>query len=210
WVCLGKVAPGFVPVPFGCWQTKVKRWLPWAASTFKTTCPFFFPLVATPTVAVSVQSVPGVAVALNCSRAFAIPTNPGPGETLICTRSAESHAVAVLVEKQRLARRSQGLSLLLSEYRAGSPSLQRVERVNEEPLASLTWRRQRADAGDTASSASERVKKAERMDRMSFPTSEGRRLGRASGDPAADRVDGGGGKWAAPQRHRPALAPRPG
>src|SRR5436309_11228399 len=47
-----------------------------------------------------------------------------------------------------------------------------------------------------------------RMGRMSVPFLEGRRLRRASGDPAANRVDGGGGKWTADERHRHALARR--
>src|SRR5437879_11288331 len=150
---LANVAPlgGFV-APFGRWHTKAKRWPPCAASTFMTTCPFFFPLVGTGTVAAAVQSVPGVAVALNCSRTFESPPSPGADAMLIPPRSAWSQAVTPSVEKQRLAWKSQVLSSLLSESQAGSPSVQRAERVKDEPLASFTCRRQRADAeGATAS-----------------------------------------------------------
>src|SRR5947208_10994656 len=70
WMSLANVAPlgGFGP--FGRWHTKAKRWPPCAASTFMTTCPFFFPLVGTATVAAAVQSVPGVALVLNFSKRF--------------------------------------------------------------------------------------------------------------------------------------------
>src|SRR5712691_4322869 len=48
----------------------------------------------------------------------------------------------------------------------------------------------------------------ERMGRMSFPFLEGRRLRRSSGNPAANRIDGGGGERTADERHLHTLARR--
>src|SRR5206468_4701824 len=169
WMSLAKVAPFGVFAPFGFWHTKAKRWLPCAPSTFIASCAFFFAPSGTVTVAGSVQSAPGTALVLNCSSTPEIAPSPGAEEIVICDRSAASQATE-LAEKQRLARKSQVLSVLSSESQAGSPSLQRAERVNAEPLASFTWRRQRADAEDArASRPSETATRPEaRMDRMSF------------------------------------------
>src|SRR5438132_15955 len=175
WMSLANVAPlgGFF-LPFGSWHTKAKRWPPCAASTFMTTCPFFFPLVGTATVAAAVQSVPGVAVALNCSRTFEIPPSPGADAMLIPPRSPWSQAVTPSVEKQRLAWKSQVLSGLLSESQAGSPSTQRAWRVRAEPPASFTCRRQRAAAeyGAANTPSASRVSANRTELRMTFPLSE--------------------------------------
>src|SRR5262249_3964758 len=119
WMSLSKVEPFVLFWPFGFWQTKAKRWLPCAPSTFMASCAFFFAPSTTVTVAGAVQMVPGVD--FNLSSSPMIGPSPGADAMVVPARSAASQA-ALLDEKQRLVRMSHVPSGLPSSSHAASPS----------------------------------------------------------------------------------------